>query len=210
MEDDCIPSPSFFLYCQELLDKYKVDQRIWCISGSNFLQGTMSIESSYYFSRYSHCWGWATWADRWSHYDSDLAAWPDLRNSPYFASQFKYPSEARYWSDIFDSLYFHSYPDSWAYRWFFTCLVNSGLTVLPRVNLVENIGFGNDATHTKNPSDLSSPALHLASPLQNPSVVMRHDLADAYTFFNHFRPKPSLTRRFYNRLLSLYRSVLTR
>lgn len=218
LEDDCIPSASFFPYCQELLSKYHADTRIWCISGSNFQKNTLPLDTSYYFSRYPHCWGWATWSDRWTKYDSELIGWEHLRHTSLFTGQFSHPEESLFWTRIFDSLYYDSYPDSWAYRWFYTCLTNSALTILPCVNLVENIGFGGDATHTVNPSACVSTASDLATPLNHPSVIIRHDEADTYTYLHHLNPSPPplilrILRRLkpaslLNLLLLLFRRIL--
>ncbi len=80
LEDDCIPHPTFFRFCKELLTRYRDDQRVMMISGDNFQMGRNRTPYSYYFSRFFHCWGWATWRRAWRHYDIDMELWPSLRD----------------------------------------------------------------------------------------------------------------------------------
>jgi hypothetical protein len=148
LEDDCVPHVDFFPYCTNLLDRYRHDTRVWCISGPNFQNGQWRGDGSYYFSRYNHCWGWASWSRCWQHYDTNLSHWPALRESGLLLTIFEDPLERKYWSGIWQRLVEESKPDSWAYRWTFTCVANGGLTALPNRNLISNVGFGPDATHT--------------------------------------------------------------
>ena len=148
LEDDCVPHPDFFPYCATLLERYRHDSRVWCISGNNFQNGQWRGDGSYYFSRHNHCWGWASWRRCWQNYDSDLVQWPKLRELGFMDSIFEDPLERQRSFNIWDGLYVHNKPDSWAFRWSFTCLAQGGLTALPNVNLVNNVGFGVDATHT--------------------------------------------------------------
>ena len=149
LEDDCIPHPDFFSYCSILLNRYRHDTRIWCISGSNFQDGQWRGDGSYYFSRYNHCWGWASWRRSWQHYDADLSQWTRLYDGGFLRTIFDDSVERHHWKQIWQCLLEKGRPDSWAYRWTFTCLINGALTALPNRNLVENVGFGEDATHTK-------------------------------------------------------------
>ena len=148
LEDDCVPHPDFFLYTTTLLDRYRNDTRVWCISGNNFQNGHWRGDGSYYFSRYNHCWGWASWRRCWSHYDAELTQWPELRNSHFLKTIFDDAFESQYWSEIWQKLFKRGHPDTWDYQWSFTCFINGGLTALPNRNLVSNVGFGLDGTHT--------------------------------------------------------------
>lgn len=183
LEDDCIPHPSFFDYCQTLLDYYRNDERIMSISGDNFQNGQWRGDGSYYFSHYPHCWGWATWKRAWQKYDDDLALWEPLKASGLLSSLFNNPAEARYWTSTFDQLMMTGKPDSWAYRWAYSCWTNSGLTVLPNINLVSNIGFGTDSTHTrqKTHAQANLPTSSILE-IKHPSFVVRDIFADNYTF----------------------------
>lgn len=188
LEDDCVPHPDFFTYCTNLLDRYRHDMRVWCISGTNFQDGQWRGDGSYYFSRYMHCWGWASWRQRWHHYDADLHQWPVLCNSGLLEVIFDNPSERKFWSRILQQLWKADKPHTWDFQWAFTCFVNGGLITIPNRNLVSNVGFGKDATHTTgraiNTSIGDGLDLH-----RHPSLMLRHATADRYTYDHHYRGK---------------------
>lgn len=178
LEDDCVPDQSFFPYCEHLLSLYRNDDRVMCISGSNFQEGRLRTPYSYYFSRYSHIWGWASWRRAWKHYDVDMRMWPEVRASEEFQSLFRARSSRWYWRRIFDSVY-NGKIDTWDYQWFFSCLINSGLGAIPQTNLVSNIGFGADATHTRQAGRFANlPAGRLEAPWRAPPFVVRNEQAD--------------------------------
>jgi len=191
LEDDCLPSQSFFWYCQELLEHYKNDERIMVIAGSNFQKGEKVTGHSYYFSRYNHCWGWAAWRRSWKFYDHEMSCWPEFRTEQGLRDVAGGSKLfVRYWQRIFDSVAAYEI-DSWAYIWTFSCWAQRGLTCLPNVNLVRNIGFGEGATHTKNAdSPFCIEAHEISLPLRHPELVFRHTVADKYTDRHHFLIKP--------------------
>lgn len=181
LEDDCVAHPSFFAYVAELLERYRNDERVMMISGDNF-QRAQRADCSYYFSRYAHIWGWATWRRAWRHYDHRMRSWPQLRQRDWLLEILGERSAAAYWDRIFEQTYLEQ-NSSWAYRWTFAVWVHGGLTILPRVNLVSNIGFGEDATHTtsaKNPL-AALPLEEITFPLKHPLAVVRDTRADEYT-----------------------------
>jgi len=186
LEDDCLPHPCFFRYCDELLTYYREDERIWCISGDNFQDDQQRGDGSYYFSRYNHCWGWATWKRCWKYFEEDLQTWPSFRDNDFIQCIFDDPVEATYWTKIFDQLFENNEPNTWDYQWTYTCWKNSGLTILPNVNLVSNIGFGAESTHT---NDLKSPLANMPtqqiSEIIHPIFFVRNKIADNYTFDYH-------------------------
>lgn len=175
LEDDCLPSVSFFHYCADLLDRYEHDERIMMISGNNFLFGHAETADSYYFSRYPHVWGWATWRRAWHKYDPDMAQWPEIRDRKLFDQYFPNSVERYYWESIFQHVYDGNI-NSWAYPWTYSIWANSGLCVSPARNLVRNIGFDAEATHTKwdkiysSLSSLSAEKLDL--PLAHPATLL--------------------------------------
>lgn len=181
LEDDCVPHPDFFPYCAELLDRYRHDERVWCISGNNFQDGQWRGDGSYYFSRYNHCWGWASWRRCWQHYDGELESWPTLRDSGLLTSIFEDSLERNYWQNIWQQLFFEGKPNTWDYQWTLTCLANGGLTALPNRNLVSNIGFGLDATHTTG-EPIPTPIIHGLETIDHPKFIIRNQEADRYTF----------------------------
>jgi hypothetical protein len=184
LEDDCVPHPDFFPYCTTLLERYRNDSRVWCISGNNFQNGQWRGDGSYYFSRYNHCWGWASWRRCWNHYDAELEQWPALRESGLLKTIFENPLERNYWSGIWNSLLDSGMPDSWAYRWTFTCLANGGITALPNRNLVSNVGFGVDASHTTNVADPTVADQGLGV-ISHPTFLLPDTAADRYSFKHH-------------------------
>lgn len=189
LEDDCLPHPSFFEYCQYLLHYYRHDERVMVVSGNNFQDGQQRTPYSYYFSKYNHCWGWATWRRAWQHYGLDADKWVDFRDYGLLSSICPDPYELRYWTSIFDALFLRGEPDSWAYPWTFACWSQNGLTALPKVNLVSNIGFGDNATHTVKQSPYANLKTEDIAFIQHPLFVTRHQEADQYTFDYHFGGK---------------------
>lgn len=185
LEDDCLPDQSFFQYCEQLLDKYRDDSRVMVISGDYFLDTKDKPDASYFFSRYNHCWGWATWKDAWKNYDRDMSQWPALRNTNWLSNIGDEHSDfVKYWKYVFDRAYAGKI-DSWAYRWTFSCWVKNGLTALPSCNLVKNIGFNDDATHTKNGDKWKYlPLESMSFPLVEPKEVIRNISLDRLTDLN--------------------------
>lgn len=105
LEDDCLPNPDFFSFCDVLLERYKDDPRVWMITGNNFQDGQKRGNGSYYFSRYSHIWGWATWRRAWRCYDRDLSFWPEWKSSADWLKKMPDKIERRYWDRVFDQTY---------------------------------------------------------------------------------------------------------
>lgn len=180
LEDDCIAESSFFSYCQTLLDYYQDDQRVMAISGNNFQLSQSRTKASYYFSKYPHCWGWATWRRAWKQFDLGVRDWPGFRDSGHLSTICSSQREMDYWTQIFNKSYAGE-GSSWAYPWTCCCWMNHGLTVLPDVNLVSNHGFGADATHTQQRSGVAGLPTRSLEKLIHPGVVHRHFLADQFT-----------------------------
>jgi len=187
LEDDCVPDESFFLFCSKLLDRYKTDKRIMSVSGNNFQFGQSSTDDSYYFSRYPHCWGWATWGRAWKHCDIDLRQWCTANTQDRLQDVLESSSAIRYWQGKFQKT-FEREIDSWAFCWTFSCWMQSGLTILPDKNLVSNIGFASDGTHhkTSNNPFACIPAQKMDFPLRHPDYVLRNSKADSFTQRNMF------------------------
>lgn len=193
LEDDCLPHPSFFRFCRELLERYRDNERVVAISGNNFQPANKNSRYSYYFSIYNHIWGWASWRRAWQHYDGDLKRWPQLREEQWLSKLFRRPEAVRYWSAIFDQVY-EKRIDSWGYPWTYSCWIQNGLTVLPSVNLVTNLGFDERATHTKHKDAQSAnlPVQAMPFPLIYPPKVVRNFQADENTSRYIFGIRPSM------------------
>ena len=201
LEDDCVPHFDFFLFCKELLHRFRDDSRIWCISGDNFQEGHWRSTGSYYFSKYNHCWGWATWRRCWAEYNDNLTNLTEFCESDLLSSTYPDPCEQEYWKSIWSQLKVSNVPDSWAYRWAFTCISNGGLTILPNVNLVHNIGFGEDALHTKDHRFLTPATSEGIMPLTHPLFIVANSAADQYTFDHHFGGHDMKLAQRYDKLL---------
>jgi hypothetical protein len=195
LEDDCVPSRSFFAFCTVLLTCYRDDNRIMHISGNNYQDDVRRGIGSYFFSRYALSWGWASWARAWRQYDFNLQTWPEARQDVWLQSFLDDPLEVEYWTWIFERLY-RGLIDTWDYQWLFTCWRYNGLCIQPNINLVSNVGVGPDATNFKEKhSTIGVPAGEIQA-LVHPGVVERSRAADRYTFRNHIMPKrPSPMQR---------------
>ncbi len=146
LEDDCLPNQSFFKYCAKMLERYSQQDNIFMISGNNFLPDDLSQPANYYFSRIPHIWGWATWRRAWQKYDVTMSDWPDFSKNNSIKNIWKKKNVQKYWSKIFKDTY-EGNIDTWDYQWNYAIWKNNGLSVVPDVNLVSNIGFGT-GTHT--------------------------------------------------------------
>jgi hypothetical protein len=189
LEDDCLPSQSFFRYCQELLEKYKDDSRVMHIGGNNFLGGWRNDpDYSYYFSRSGHIWGWATWRRAWQTFDFDILLYTKLKQKGFFDHFFLNRLEKVYRLRKFDKTVANrGKVDWWDYQWDFARFSNSGLAIVPSKNLVKNLGFGEGATHTVNGSGEFNKleAQELNFPLQHPPFVIR-DIESDKKYFKRF------------------------
>lgn len=182
LEDDCLPHLDFFLYCTTLLDRYRYDERVWCITGDNAAKIPLASDLySYGFIKYPLIWGWATWRRCWNNYLHDfdhieeIAAEESYRESLYGKNSSLSDIRFSYWKSIMQG----KGPDSWAASWAFTCMTNSGLTLLPSVNLVSNIGFGKEATHTfGSGSQRSTAEVMPILPLRHPPFMIRDSHAE--------------------------------
>jgi hypothetical protein len=171
LEDDCLPDPSFFPYCEELLVKYRDDARVGQICGTPLITPSLERDASYVFSRYGPIWGWASWRRAWAYYDLKLQNWPQLRATRGLSSVIHSPAELRWRIKLYDSL--HSGPrETWDYQWGYAKISQSMLSVIPCQNLIENIGFGEGATHTRGKQTGGLPLGALPMPLRHPQWVL--------------------------------------
>lgn len=146
LEDDCLPDPSFFRFCQEMLERYRGDERIMMISGTN-LAWESSVKERYYFSRYPHIWGWASWRRTWQAYDVNMKSLPALVENEDFGRSFQSRAEYLHWINALTAVW-RGEVDTWDAQVVFLAFTTARMTVYPTSNLISNIGFGVDATHT--------------------------------------------------------------
>jgi hypothetical protein len=198
LEDDCLPHPTFFQFCEELLQKYRDDNRIGHIGGVNFQFGRKRMPYSYYFSRYNHIWGWASWRRAWRNYDVNIGLWPEVRDGKWLRGVLGERHLVKYWTRIFDKVYQHGV-NTWDYQWMFHCWTQNRLAIIPNVNLISNIGFDTNATHTTGQSEFNSMKTEaMKFPLSHPPFIIRDSASDEYTekyhYFTRF-PALQLLRR---------------
>jgi hypothetical protein len=211
LEDDCLPELPFFGYCSNLLEKYRNEPRVMHIGGDNFQSRHWQCLHSYYFSRYPHNWGWASWRRAWRWYDVEMGWWPQLRRSSWLAQVCPDAVEEAYWREIFDKVYDRQI-DTWDYQWVLSCWLRDGVAVSPARNLVSNIGFGADATHTKGQSPFAEMPTAELGPIVHPPMIEIDRIADRYTFGRNFGVRgirqDSLQRRIRRKLGDVWRNAV--
>lgn len=181
LEDDTLPNKSFFFFTQELLRKYRHDNRVSIIGGSHPFNDGISIKDDYFFSKYTRIWGWATWRRVWEKYDVNIKAWPKIKNHKLHHKYFSSSREARHWEGIWDKCYQNKI-DTWDYQLLLLLMLSNSFTAVPSKNLVSNIGFGSEATHTKiDLSGLSNfPRQNINFPLKHPTEVIPNKNKDNF------------------------------
>jgi hypothetical protein len=211
LEDDCIPAPEFFSYCRELLHLYKDDKRVFSISGYNPASNTNFQECPYDYWFYPTAigWGWASWSDRWKYYNDTPALYNEVVNNGALLLQ----------TD--DSWFGHKYLTlvrevlndkivAWDYIWSYTHLLQNGLSIIPKYNYINNIGYNHpDATH-KFPSTFKISEIHIpakSTGLSHPPYMFRHRLFEDELKAQYLPPKTGLKRRIINRIKSVYTKV---
>ena len=187
LEDDCLPDPTFFDYAQTLLRHYHDNDQVMMISGDNFQPGPTS-NNSYYFSRWAHIWGWASWRRAWEHYDLEINSWPTDKSTDLLSKAVDSPAEHHYWSSIYDQVH-RGEIDTWDFSWAYALWKRNGLAILPETNLVTNLGFGSSATHTTDPSSkLAELPTRGIQQIIHPPSVERNVAADIFTWENIMAP----------------------
>lgn len=196
LEDDCIPSASFFPFCEELLEKYRDEPRVMMISGNNFLYEREMPTNNYVFTRYPHIWGWATWRRAWNLNDFDMTDWPEVRESPWLLDNCRGARDAeKYWRWIFDRSTRNGC-ETWDYPWVLSIWRHGGLSVTPARNLVTNIGFGPAATNTRHRPRFLNRVKYgpISLPLNHPHDIRVDEAADRWTEIEIFKTRSLLYR----------------
>jgi len=186
LEDDCVPYPSFFPFCKQLLERFKEDQNIWGITGCNPISQYMDWPYSYYFSEYVQTWGWATWADRWKRHKEMMQDYEPFLNKPENFGRLKnkvanYEIVERARQSYNDDI------DAWDYLWFFSSFTNNGVFAVPTKNLISNIGFGKGATHTFSGNPKALKRGELKFPLKHPTDSTPRLDFDEIFYKKHYR-----------------------
>jgi len=178
LEDDCVPDPTFFRFCEEMLDRYQDDERVMSITGANYLgRWTRGWRSpSYTFSHFGSPWGWASWRRAWEHFDVTMQAWKHPTTKPWLQDVLQNNEVYQFQATRFDMIYGNGH--SWDVAWLFTKLLDAGLTIVPAVNLIRNIGcLGGNSIPPTHPL-ANMPTSPMAFPLRHPSAVAVDRLYD--------------------------------
>jgi hypothetical protein len=190
LEDDTVPDSSFFRFTAELLEKYRDTPSVGAVCGNNYDDSKdWTSEASYRFTRYHHSWGWGTWKRAWKFFDRDERLQADIlriRKENWMGLS---RSEWAYWQRCFKLTYVKQL-DAWDYRWTLSLWAHRMMCIIPSVNLVQNIGFDEFATHTveRDFADLTMHRAHtMKFPLRPPTALEPDARLDDGVFHSHYR-----------------------
>jgi hypothetical protein len=193
LEDDCVPEPSFFAFCEQMLLRYRADPRVAMIAGTNYLLDQLDVAESYVFSRYFAIWGWATWKRAWKNYDIRLQAWEAQKEQHQMHAFYLQPYLRDYLAANFDLVHQNKL-DTWDVQWFYSCLFSSSLCIVPRVNLISNIGVTGHHS-SKQDRNHFKPVFALdTTRLRHPVQMFADQRYDGPFFEQQFQPPPFLRR----------------
>jgi hypothetical protein len=183
LEDDCVPEPSFFPFCEELLERYHEAAAVAAVCGARLTAPQPTRRFSYAFTRYPCQWGWATWRRAWQRYDGTMAGWDERRTTTWLSELLDNRHAEAYWRYQFDRVKDAGDGGDWDIAWLLASWIDGALSVVPAANLVSNIGFSADATHTRDTRSAfaSLPAVPMRFPLRHPPAIERSDADDRLT-----------------------------
>lgn len=205
LEDDTLPNQSFFLFCEEMLERYKNNQEILMVSGWSALdfdiEAKNSLKEDYYFSKYNHIWGWASWRRAWNLYQKEFIDFEKEFNQ----LEFDTVEEKKTWYKIFKA-YNQGKIDTWDYPWTYTIWKHRGFSIYPKNNMIKNIGFNrDDATHTTGESKFDNMKIYeIKIPLVHQKNIVRNQYLDLKNFYITTKQKSIYARVIY-KIYSLYK-----
>lgn len=203
LEDDCLPNDSFFYYCEALLSRYRDEQQVMMICGTSYQPQALNADT-YYFSRYPHAWGWATWKRAWANYKFELSSEVEAERLAVLNNVFTTRREVKLWKNNLKMI--DNGLDAWDYQWMYWMWKHNGVCIIPWKNMIANIGFGENATHTTDQlSGQSKMERYEITELRHPATIAVNEQADRFERY-HILLEPSL--KFYiNRLLHIVKRV---
>ena len=186
LEDDCVPDPSFFPYCQSLLESYRNNEQVYMITGTNALRKWGNRKNSYFFSYMAQSLGWASWRRAWQAFDYEMSDWSNISAQKKVENTLSYKSYFKHYQTEFVNYQQTRQDDVWDFQWAYARWVNGGKTAVPSVNLIKNIGFNADATHSFYENDLLSKIelYTIEFPLEKP--IQNVDLLFDWYLFERF------------------------
>ena len=187
LEDDCRPVPQFFPFCSSLLEKYRNESRVAQIGGFNCQSGRKRGRASYYFSRYFHCWGWASWSRAWEAFDFEMTDYADFSAEGGMENLFERRAVREFWEHNFDDV-LSGKIDGWDYQWAYHNFKKDALSVVPNANMIDNIGFGMGATHTfSTPHRIDAADAGSLGHMVHPHFIVPCQKADDFTYRHHLK-----------------------
>ena len=182
LEDDCLPCPDFFRFCEEMLHRYRNEEKVMHIGGTNVQDGIRRGKADYYYSRIAHVWGWATWRRAWRHYDVEMRDFPAYFRNKKDWNLFE---GGKYMQWRFLLLFFRTWQNSpcfntWDWQWNYALIKRKAFSIIPNVNLVSNVG--GTSTHTVDPHLCDRQCGSLPGKLHHPGRKCYDGIADAYSF----------------------------
>lgn len=204
LEDDCLPSTPFFRFCDELLEKFRYDYRVGSISGSYSKKTNIDECEDYFLARYGRIWGWASWRRAWNNYEFNISFWPRMKNLESYKCFFEKKEHAEHYRKIWDRVYAGEI-DTWDYQWDLCKLANLQFTIVSTSNLVDNLGFSPDSTHTSNDPVLRVQAVdELKFPLNHPKPLLMDYRRDRETHAHRY-PSTSYSVRALRKLKRIFK-----
>tara|TARA_Y100001970_G_C14097091_1_gene783308 strand:- start:310 stop:1233 length:924 start_codon:yes stop_codon:yes gene_type:complete len=211
IEEDCVASAVFFDYCEKLLDYYEDESKVWMLSGNNFTPSGNPSDSSFFFSRFAHIYGWASWSDRWKKQDRLMESWDDEVKKREFLEYFQDKKSAIFFYKNFKNFYkkIERY-NPWDYLNWYSMIINKAYCVVPNTNLVSNIG--SSGFHNKNTKDFKS--FNLPTPKGNKFIINKYlesiepSRYDVYHFQHHYwLRRTTLLKKIKRKLNKIYKEI---
>jgi hypothetical protein len=188
LEEDCVPDLSFFPFVKEMLEKYQDNETVMAISGLNLIDHQFqNLDNSYLFTKFVFYWGWATWRRAWQKNDVHMQRFPEFVENNYIQRLMSDKDAQRYLQQKFHETHTKQ-NDSWAYAWFYSCILNNGCSIVPKYNLIQNLGFGEEATHTNfAEKSFQKTSKSLNFPLKHPQQVevASYPIANQFFYAGH-------------------------
>lgn len=195
-DDDCLPHPSFFPYCKEMLEHYKDTENIFMVSGFSAFdldkEFKENFQEDYFFSKYGHIWGWGSWRRAWKYYQKEFI---DFEKEFQALDVFHSKEEKNCWYKILKR-YAKGKIDTWDYPWGYTMWKHKAFSIYPKHNMIANIGFNTpDALHTKAPSKYDNlPTYNFPMPIKHHINITQDIKADLKDFELSYKPAPLIIR----------------